>query len=353
MAKMFYTLEEACQKLGQSEDGVRSMVDSGEIQEFRDGERLMFRREQVDLIAGDDDAGDTDLDIDAPPEETAPEPFEDSGFGGSSMAMGLADTGVPPSAPVEESGPVEPEATSEDPGSPAVPVDEGSGSGYGLSGTGKVGGLDLGGSGSGSAMDFDLGGSGSGSAMNFDLGESGDDSGVAVALEGGEIDDAAAETRVSDAVDEELSLESVGSGSGLLDLTRESDDTSLGAELLDEVWEGGEEDNEEFGGSASGLFESSSDEGAATEAVAVPMGLQAVPMAEAYDGSWSGMGIGLMVGAMAALVCILVMMVVSFIGVTPALAGMITEDLWIWAAGFGGVAILAGLVGLFLGRASE
>ena len=36
-----------------------------------------------------------------------------------------------------------------------------------------------------------------------------------------------------------LSLESVGSGSGLLDLTRESDDTSLGAELLDEIYPGG------------------------------------------------------------------------------------------------------------------
>jgi hypothetical protein len=32
-----------------------------------------------------------------------------------------------------------------------------------------------------------------------------------------------------------VNLEGVGSGSGLLDLTRESDDTSLGAELLDEI----------------------------------------------------------------------------------------------------------------------
>ena len=54
------------------------------------------------------------------------------------------------------------------------------------------------------------------------------------------------ETRVADAVDEELCLESVGSGSGLLDLTREPDDTSLGAELLDEVWEGEELDAMDF-----------------------------------------------------------------------------------------------------------
>jgi hypothetical protein len=36
----------------------------------------------------------------------------------------------------------------------------------------------------------------------------------------------------------ELNLEGVGSGSGLLDLTRESDDTSLGAEILDDIGPG-------------------------------------------------------------------------------------------------------------------
>ncbi len=37
----------------------------------------------------------------------------------------------------------------------------------------------------------------------------------------------------------DMAGEGVGSGSGLLDLTRESDDTSLGAELLDEIAPGG------------------------------------------------------------------------------------------------------------------
>jgi hypothetical protein len=37
----------------------------------------------------------------------------------------------------------------------------------------------------------------------------------------------------------DMASEGVGSGSGLLDLTRESDDTSLGAELLDEIAPGG------------------------------------------------------------------------------------------------------------------
>ena len=56
-----------------------------------------------------------------------------------------------------------------------------------------------------------------------------------------------------EAYDEDLSLEAVGSGSGLLDLTRESDDTSLGAELLEEVYSS--DDNIEIPANASGLFE--------------------------------------------------------------------------------------------------
>ena len=47
--------------------------------------------------------------------------------------------------------------------------------------------------------------------------------------------DPSAQTNIASNVPDQVSLESVGSGSGLLDLTRESDDTSLGAELLDEI----------------------------------------------------------------------------------------------------------------------
>lgn len=51
--------------------------------------------------------------------------------------------------------------------------------------------------------------------------------------------DPMAKTTIAPSVDEQqLSLEGVGSGSGLLDLTRETDDTSLDAELLDEIYPG-------------------------------------------------------------------------------------------------------------------
>ena len=47
------------------------------------------------------------------------------------------------------------------------------------------------------------------------------------------VDDDPEATQIGDAIGDDISLEAVGSGSGLLDLTADSDDTALGAELLD------------------------------------------------------------------------------------------------------------------------
>jgi hypothetical protein len=56
--------------------------------------------------------------------------------------------------------------------------------------------------------------------------------------------DPMAKTQIAPSIEDQINLEGVGSGSGLLDLTRESDDTSLGAEVLDHI------DIEEEGGAA-------------------------------------------------------------------------------------------------------
>lgn len=326
MAKLFYTLEETCSKLGKSQDEVREMAQSGQLDEMRDGENMMFKRQQVDLLADDPEAesGEIELDLTS---------------GASGFDLNIEDT------PKEDTSP--PDASDE--GSASGSGFDLSGSGMGLAQSGSAAGLDLGGSASG--IGFDLGDSGS--AAGFDLGETGDATGFGSAFGG---DDDSAETRVSDAVDEELSLESVGSGSGLLDLTRESDDTSLGAELLDEVWEGG--DSGEFGASASGLFETTSEGGGATptaspQAAAAPMGLAVPMMAVAYDGKWSGAGTGFMLGAFLALTAVLLMIVGSLAGVGPRLATMMTDNIAMYAGGLAGIAIIFGLVGMFIGKASE
>ena len=319
MAKLFYTLSEASHRLGKTEDAVREMANSGQLEEMRDGDQIMFKRQQVDILAGDGD-----LDLDAP-------------RSGSSVGLDLSDSATDVSPPSTE--------TTED-------IPSGSSSGYGMSdsGTGlglggSAAGLDLGGSGSG--FGFDLGDSGS--ATGLDLGDSAADSGITAAFQGGEDDDSA-ETKVADAVDEELSLEAVGSGSGLLDLTRESDDTSLGAELLDEVWEG--EESGEFGASVSGLFESSDPDQEEATTEHVPMGLPMVAT-EVYDGKWSGMGIGLLLGSMISLIAIYVMLVTNIMGVSPKLATMVSGDFMLWVGGFAIFAIIGGLLGMFIGKASE
>ena len=52
--------------------------------------------------------------------------------------------------------------------------------------------------------------------------------------------DPMAATQIAPSLDDQVALDGIGSGSGLLDLTRESDDTSLGVEVLDHIdMEGG------------------------------------------------------------------------------------------------------------------
>ena len=184
MDKMFYTMPEACQKLGKSEDEVREMVTSGQLQEFRDKDELVFKVEQINLLAGvDEDTGDVVIDL-------------SGASASSSTGLELTDNMDLTGAEGSDAAPA-----------PAASSDLGLSAGLGLTG--------------GSGMD--LGDSGSAAGLSaFDTGAD---------MAG---DDDAGATRVGDGMDDDLTLETVGSGSGLMDLTRESDDTSLGAEILDD-----------------------------------------------------------------------------------------------------------------------
>ena len=177
MAKMFYTAEEAAQKLGISPDQLKDMVSQNKLREFRDGARVMFKVDQVDKIASD----------------------KGKSSAGTAVGIGLSDSGI------------------------ALAGDSHASDVISLADTGTQPGKQV--------------------------------------FESGEIKsaDTGAQTRIQSAVDDQLSLEGVGSGSGLLDLTRESDDTSLGAELLDEIYPGAGDSKPGDSGiaSASGIFEQS------------------------------------------------------------------------------------------------
>ncbi len=246
MAKMFYTLEEAAQRLGMSEDEVQALAESGQLQEFRDRDRLVFKVDQVDLLAG---GGDDDAEI-----------------------------------TLAESSELEP--------------------------------ISLSSSGSGSAFAADASGEGTGISI-FD--PDADDQA-----------DPSADTLVTGAVSApDLSMDSNASGSGLAQLTLEPDDTSLGANLLDDVYgdeSGGSEAGESaIGGSAiaaasgGALFESSGEPefGSSQAAQAALM-----PVAESYDGPWSGIAGGLGLAMVIILAATLAVTILGLAGSSAVLAGL-------------------------------
>ena len=287
MAKMFYSLEEAAQRLGKTVADVRAMAQRGEITEFRDGDRLIFKVDQIDLLAGDEgDANDMSSMI----------PLADSGSG---MALGLTDTG--------SGAPIRTEDTKEKTG---ISVFD--------------------------AEDLDA-------------------------------DDPSAQTQISDEPNiDNVSLESFGSGSGLMDLTRESDDTSLGAEgLLDELYTPGGTGAGSAAGTRtgtgggesagrpgdSGLFEGAA---STTELVGVGAGegaalVNALP--EAYDGKSSGLVGGLSIGAIAALGLGLFAVLMGMMGQTPGFFTQLFDgNILIWVAALAGLTIVLGGVGFAISK---
>lgn len=306
MAKMFYSLEEAAQRLGKSVPEVQEMVDSGQLQEFRDRERIVLKRDQVELLAGD--AGeDTGGVI----------PLADSRGGGSSLALSLEDSGpltLEPDSPSAKSSPGR------------------SSSGMGLAG-------------SGSGIEIDE--------------PTKERSGITIFDDGLEEGDPSAVTQITEGAGggvPEFNLETVGSGSGLLDLTREGDDTSLGADLLEDVYKG----DEDGGGGApaettgsSGLFESTSAASDMSVAAVGSAGMGGLMLAEPYDGKASGWTGGVALGAVIVAIVSIAAVVLGQVeaGSNP-IVNLFAGNFMMWMGIAAGVVILCGVVGLLLGRRS-
>jgi hypothetical protein len=274
--KMFYTAEEAAAKLGKSVEELLAMAKRGEIQEFRQGDKVQFKVEQVNLLAG----GDEDL-------GEIPLALEDSKAG---SGIDLADSFVTPSAPkAAASGGKAPSLmdSSEETGISAFEASR-----FGQKATSESG----------------------------------------------------------------ISLENVGSGSGLLDLTRESEDTQLGADLISQTFD--DDSAVEPIANASGLFEAAGAEsgGNAVVGSVAPMagGMAMMPMAaEAYDGKWSGLGSGLMIGSVAAMVVVGIIAATMSGGNASWIATAFAENLPVWGGGLLGVTLVSGGVGFFIGKATE
>ncbi len=170
-----------------------------------------------------------------------------------------------------------------------------------------------------------------------------------------EIDaDPMAKTAISSALGDEIPLDGSGSGSGLLDLTREADDTSLGAELLDEIYPG-EDDAaaQDEPAAAEPVVEDdeSADEGL-DDAQAEEQVLAPVISAAAADPSEPIFN-GLMIGALISLAIGASVVGGVLQGFTPGFALTLSNKFMIFAGGSVGVVALTTVLGWVVGKASS
>ena len=267
MAKLFYSLEETCQKLGKSEDEVLELVESNRLSKFVDGDKLIFKVDQVDMLAeGEDD--DSSIGF-----------ADDSGIGLDSddSAIGFAD-------------------------------DEPSGTGDAKEQTG---------------------------ISIFDVDET-------------EEADAAAQTQVTAAPSFglETAADPAASGSGLLDMTREADDTSLGADLLSDFDMDGAEGStvgEGVGGGGGALFEDASTT-TAGQPVAVMYAEETLEPGPSMAAMFASFGLFLVMGFAFALI----------VSITTG-AGVIMDlieglDIAILAGGMAGVVVILAILGFIVGK---
>ena len=265
MAKAFYTQEEAENALNTDDNGLKDLVREGRLTEYRDGQNLMYKGTQVETLAGELGGGD-EINLS---DTGGPIGLADSGGGslaGSGGSIGLVDS-TPPAGRAAVAD--EPSLTSDD-----------TGTGFALSD-------------SDAGVDPVAGNTFADSAA---MGDSGitifgpDDSGIA---------DAGAQTTLGDSSGEQVNLEGIGSGSGLLDLTQEPDDTSFGAETFDEIMPG-----ESGMGTAVGA---AYDEDAGIDTAAAPVGTRAVgtvyepvdPSAPMFGGLAAGAAAAVLIGLLA------------------------------------------------------
>jgi len=186
MAKSFCSAEEAATALSTTEEGLKDLVREGKLREFRDGGKVNYKLADIEKVLASTGASTSpgDSDVSGESGEILLEPAEDSGID------------FAPS------------------GSDVLSLE-------------------------GSDM---LGGTSSSTASGTAASEGSAVPSVGISVfDDEDLDedvDPLAQTAMSDVAG--LGLDGAGSGSGILDLTRESDDTSLGAELLEEIYTGDE-----------------------------------------------------------------------------------------------------------------
>ena len=266
MGKMYYSEDEASEKLGVAIEKLTELAREGKLQQYQDGPKKVYQAQQVEDLALTmtstlQDSGEIEL---APADTAA----------GDSISLTAADT----SAEV---------ASKED---TVITAD----------------GVSI----------FD--------DEDLDI----------------EAADPMAKTQIAPSLEDQIS-EGASSGSGLLDLTRESDDTSLGAEVLDNI-------NVESGIGA-GLDTGMPVTPYAQAAEQVPS--EIVTIVEPADPN-AGLFTGFAVGCAIVAMLLSVVMLSVMTGKMPDIVETMKAQLFIVVGATAGLIVICGVVGLMMGKSA-
>jgi hypothetical protein len=239
MAGMFYTLQEVIEKLGKTEAEIKTFVREGKLREFRDGAKQLYKIEDVDALAGAakngsavlsdsleislDETGDVSL---APEELDVLMGSEEKKNSDQESNFQLDETGE---LMAEETLGGTPKAKKTDDDILLSPAADGTSA---VSDSISIAGDNA--KQDSSLTEEDTRISAGGDSIKV-LGESDTDFKVT--------DDTSSETKMTPEkpkgnggrLDADVNLDAGGSGSGLLDLSLQADDTSLGA-VLDDIY---------------------------------------------------------------------------------------------------------------------
>ena len=305
MAGMFYSLKEASEKLNKTEDEIKQIAKEGKLREFRDGPNLLFKVEEIEALmhetgapASDDDLVPQSPTPEAPEHEAAPpeipesetlEPAVPELEAMEAENLKLEAEELEPEAPEPEA--LAPETSEPEALEPEIPEEEILAPSEQATGTSEI------------LLEPETGAPVVPSELT--------DADTALTSEGisvlGETDsdyqltdDTLAETAVPtgtagkapevplEEIEEDINLDSFGSGSGLLDLSLQADDTSLGG-ILDEIYTDESESRDlapgadEVGADSAAAVAAEAEEMLTTEQAIVPQAAPEVPaLARAY-----------------------------------------------------------------------
>ncbi|MDI9434344.1 MAG: helix-turn-helix domain-containing protein [Planctomycetota bacterium] len=372
MAGMFYSLKETAEKLGMTEDEVKQLAEDGKLREFRDGSNLLFKIEEVNALQ--EEAPDMDMDLGLEPEEGGASTQELLGLepvaedvADQEPSFGLEEEEAPALEEVsdmelsadadatsaldlsgeltDEEEPAEVSAEDEDfmigladEEEPAAGLIDKESE---ISLAPESGILDS----ESDITDMDTALTGEG--LNV-LGESDADYDVTDDSLAETVGPAGTSTEASlEEIEDDVNLDSFGSGSGLLDLSLQADDTSLGG-ILDEIYttEGGEEGATGEEGDMVGDMAAEAEHAVADIEMAAPEPMIAAPaaIAQAFvevppDTQSNMLGILLFL-PLAALLYAAIVVVAAHREVMPSILESIQGVVWYILAGATVVSIL-------------